>query len=216
MSKNTINCNNHDSKREWKLIMNVKRKMCTNKLTITDADKGKTLVIITEEEYKQKIIEFTQENNFTLTNKGQTQQYQINVKQTIKLCKTIIPKEQKWKYTNMNPAAPNLHATIKLHKHNTPIRPIVSWKQAPAYQLAKQLVRTLHDYLQLPNTYNIQNSIQLMGDLKLITINKNTRLCSFDIVNMYTNIPKNDIITITKNILQNYDINIVHKKKLYN
>jgi hypothetical protein len=120
----------------------------------------------------------------------------------------------------MNPAAPNLHATIKLHKHNTPIRPIVGWKQAPAYQLAKQLVSTLHDYLQLPNTYNIQNSIQLMGDIKSITINKSTRLCSFDIINMYTNIPKNDIIIIiiiiiiTKNILQNYDINIDTQKEI--
>jgi hypothetical protein len=53
-----------------------------------------------------------------------------------------------------------------------------------------------------------------MGDLKSITRNKNTRLCSFDIVNMYTNIQKNDIITITKNILQNYDTNIDTKKEI--
>jgi hypothetical protein len=78
----------------------------------------------------------------------------------------------------------------------------------------KRLKNTLRDYLQLPNIYNIQNSIQLMGDLKSITINKNTRLCSFDIVNVYTNIPKNDIITITKNILQNYDINIDTQKEI--
>jgi hypothetical protein len=36
-----------------------------------------------------------------------------------------MPRKDKWKYTNMNPRAPNLHATIKLHKHNTPIRPIL-------------------------------------------------------------------------------------------
>jgi PHD/YefM family antitoxin component YafN of YafNO toxin-antitoxin module len=81
MNKNMISCNNHNSKREWKLIMNVKRKIHSNKLTITKANKGKTLVIITEEEYKQKIMEFIQDNNFTLTNKDPTQQYQSNVKQ---------------------------------------------------------------------------------------------------------------------------------------
>jgi hypothetical protein len=48
----------------------------------------------------------------------------------------IIPKENKWKYTNMNPMATNLHATIKLHKQNTPIRPITNWRNAPAYKLA--------------------------------------------------------------------------------
>jgi hypothetical protein len=53
-----------------------------------------------------------------------------------------------------------------------------------------------------------------MGDLKSIKINKNIRLCSFDIVNMYTNIPKNDKIIITKNILQNYDTNIDTQKEI--
>jgi hypothetical protein len=58
MSKNMINHNNHNNKRGWRLIMNVK-KIHNNKLTITKADKGKTLVIITEDEYKQKIIVYT-------------------------------------------------------------------------------------------------------------------------------------------------------------
>jgi sugar (pentulose or hexulose) kinase len=56
---------------------------------------------------------------------------------------------------NMNLTAPDLHATIKLHKHNTPIRPIINWKNAPTYKLAKQLSKTLHNYLQLPQTYNV-------------------------------------------------------------
>jgi hypothetical protein len=103
----------------------------------------------------------------------------------------------------MNPTAPNLHATIKLHKENKPIRPIINWRNAPAYEIAKQMSKTLHEYLQLPYTYNIQNSIQLMTDLKSIEINTNTRLCSFDITNMYINIPKNEVINIIKDILEN-------------
>jgi hypothetical protein len=39
-------------------------------------------------------------------------------------------KENMWKYTNMNPIASNLHATMKLHKPKTPVRPIVNWKNA--------------------------------------------------------------------------------------
>jgi hypothetical protein len=37
----------------------------------------------------------------------------------------------------MNPTAPTLHATIKLHKPNKPIRPIINWKPAPAYDITK-------------------------------------------------------------------------------
>jgi hypothetical protein len=69
------------------------KKIKNNKLTITKADKGKTLVILTEEEYKQKIIKFIQDNNFTLISKDPTQQYQTNIKQKIKLCRNIIKKE---------------------------------------------------------------------------------------------------------------------------
>jgi sugar (pentulose or hexulose) kinase len=96
----------------------------------------------------------------------------------------------------MNPITPNLHTKIKLHKQKTPIRPMINWKNAPAYQQAKQLTKTLHNYLQLPYKYNVQNSIHLMTDLQAIQLNKDTRLCSFDIENMYTNIPEVSIINI--------------------
>jgi hypothetical protein len=97
----------------------------------------------------------------------------------------------------MNPAAPSLHTTIKL-----PIRPIINWTNAPAYKLAKQLTKTLHKYLQ-PYTYNVQNTMRLITDLQTTEINENTRLCSFDIRNVYTNISKNNIMNIINNILQN-------------
>lgn len=57
------------------------------------------------------------------------------------------------------------HATIKLHKHNGLIRSIIKWENAPAsYKLAKQLSKILHSYLQLPHSYNVQNSMHLMMD----------------------------------------------------
>jgi sugar (pentulose or hexulose) kinase len=56
---------------------------------------------------------------------------------------------------NMNPIALNLHATIKLHKENTPIRPIIKWKNGPAYELAKELSKTLNNYLHLPHIYTM-------------------------------------------------------------
>jgi hypothetical protein len=105
----------------------------------------------------------------------------------------------------MNPIARISHVTIKLHKDNRPIRPIITWENAPSYELAKQLFRILNNYLQLPYTYNIQNSIHLMTDLQTVNINKNTTLCSFKIVNMC--IPKNRVRNIIKNILErNHEI----------
>jgi hypothetical protein len=103
----------------------------------------------------------------------------------------------------MNPTAPSLHATIKLHKPNAPIRPIINWKNAPAYELAKQLTKTLQNYLNLPYTYNVPNSNQLMTELKTTELNSNIKMSSFDIENLYTNIQRKHIINITNNILEN-------------
>jgi hypothetical protein len=45
-----------------------------------------------------------------------------------------------------------------------------------------------------------------MTELKTTELNKNTKLCSFDIENIYTNIPRKDIINIINNILENNTI----------
>jgi hypothetical protein len=106
-----------------------------------------------------------------------TQQYQKKIKQTLKQCSNIIPKENAWRYTNINPIAPALHATIKLHKPNKPIRPIINWNGTPAYGTAKELTKALQKHLQLPHAYNIRNSKHLMTELKNVIINEDTRLC---------------------------------------
>jgi hypothetical protein len=38
----------------------------------------------------------------------------------------------------MNPSSPTIRGLIKIHKPEAPIRPIINWKQAPAYNLAKK------------------------------------------------------------------------------
>jgi hypothetical protein len=76
--------------------------------------------------------------------------------------------------------------------------------------MEKFVTKTLRETLNLPFTYNIKNSIQLINDLNNITINENTRICSFEIKDMYTNIPQQDTTHIIHNILLNYNENIAH------
>jgi hypothetical protein len=67
--------------------------------------------------------------------------------------------------------------------------------------MAKFVTKTLKETLNLRFTYNIKNSIQLIEDLNTIPINENTRICSFDVKDMYTNIPQQDATHIIHNIL---------------
>jgi hypothetical protein len=101
--------------------------------------------------------------------------------------------------------------SIKLHKPGTPIRPVINWKNASAYELAK----LLQNHLQLPYTYNIQDSKTLMTELETIEMDKNSRICSFDIKNMYTNIPRTETANLIYNILKtNQNINDSNQKEI--
>jgi hypothetical protein len=86
-----------------------------------------------------------------------------------------------------------LRGLPKIHKPGTPIRPVVNWQQAPAYRIAKLLTDTLKREVPLPNAFNVNNSIHLMDDLKTIHTTNSTTLASFDITDMYTNIPTKEI-----------------------
>jgi hypothetical protein len=94
----------------------------------------------------------------------------------------------------MNPRQQTIQGLIKIYKPEAPIRPIKNWQQAPAYSLAKLLSDRLKLELQLPFTFNVNNSLQLMTELQNMNpYIQNLRLASFDISNMYTNISTSEI-----------------------
>jgi hypothetical protein len=104
-------------------------------------------------------------------------------------CPTIIPTTGKWKHKNLKPKPPQLRGLIKIHKPDTLICPIINWKTAPGYKIAKLVSDIIKYETPLPNTLNLQNSSQLMDELQQIPYGPNIRLASFDIKNMYTNVP---------------------------
>jgi hypothetical protein len=186
-----------------------KKKIKQNDLTTTKADKGHPLIIIDINHYNQKIDNFIANNKYTKLNKDHTKQQQKTIGTTINTCKTIIKQSDKWKYTNMNPEAPHIHGTIKVHKPDKPARPIVSWRNSPTYKTARQLKYII----PLPNTFNIHNSTELIKELKENNTQANMKLCPFDIRNMYSNIPIQELIQIINTKLQNNDNNHTTKTR---
>jgi hypothetical protein len=105
------------------------------------------------------------------------------------------------------PYPPNTKGLIKIHKTWAPIRPIINWQQAPAYRLAKLLPECIERDLHLPFAFNIKNSMQLMSELREITpYTQKLRVASFEISNMYTNIPTSEIPKIIDTICNYHNI----------
>ena len=102
----------------------------------------------------------------------------------------------------MNPSAPTIKGLIKLHKPDQPIRPVVKWRNVPAYKLAKLFIQKVGHLAPLPNAYNIANSKDLTHKLNHTPILPHFHFASLDISNLYTNIPFAETQTIFANILK--------------
>ena len=117
---------------------------------------------------------------------------------TINHSKTLIPQDSKWKYINLNPSALTIKGLIKIHKPNQPIRPIVNWRNAPAYKLSKLCTQTINQL----TTFNIKNTTQLIQALKETPILPTYKSASLDISNMYSNIPITETGHIINDIME--------------
>ena len=112
-------------------------------------------VIIPTKQYESKITEFIEARDFHSTTKEPTSSFQSLIRKTINNSKTLIPPETKWEHINMNPSAPSLKGLIKLHKPEHPIRPVVNWQRAPAYNLARLFTQKIRLLAPLPSRYNL-------------------------------------------------------------
>jgi hypothetical protein len=100
---------------------------------------------------------------------------------------------------NLNPSAPTIKGLIKIHEPDQPIRPVVNWRGAPAYKLAKLFTQKIRQLAPLPNAYNIENTRDLIYKLNDTPLLTHFALASLDVTNLNTNIP----ITETQEVLSN-------------
>jgi hypothetical protein len=115
---------------------------------------------------------------------------------------------------NLNPTAPTIRSLITIHKINSPIRPIINWRNAPAYKLAKLISKKLEMYIPLPYTFNTKNSVHLMNDLLEISNDQKKTFASFDITNTYSNDPTNEISQLIELMCNQQNINVELKQVL--
>jgi hypothetical protein len=191
------NRHNNMHKRYQYNINEIKKILQHNNLTIAKADKCKAIVIIDKTALGQKIDTSIQENNIMKLNKDPTDSYQRQIQQTMQKCKDLIDKNRS-KYTlNIKPTAPKINAYIKTHKDNNPIRPVIDNTQAPSYKIAKFLDRRIKECVNLPNTYTVQNSNNIVQELQKLHTTKNHKMITLDHKDLYVNLPKQGIIQST-------------------
>lgn len=195
---------------EIALLKTINNKLTTHNSLITKADKGNTLVVITEAEYISKVTTFFQENNINQIYSDPLPKFQAKIRKLIDENVNLFSPKEKQQLKIMNPQIPKLRAQVKLHKQNWPIRPIVNNISCPSYYLNKKLNKILKEFYIFEKNFSIKNSYELVASIYDVQIPIGARFASLDIKNLYTNIPIAETINIIRqnfahHKLLNYD-----------
>lgn len=118
----------------------------------------------------------------------------------------LINNTEKNKLTTRIATTPRIYGLPKIHKKETPLRPICSSINSPSYNLCKYLVDILKN-LTKNSLYNVKDAIEFKSRIYDIKIEKDETLISFDVVSLFPSVPVNlamKIIDNKWNILEKY------------
>ena len=89
------------------------------------------------------------------------------------------------------------------------LRTIVLFRNSPSYRASKDVSKLLTQLYEIAISYNIENSKKVIEKLQTIEVTENTKLMSFDVKDVFTNI----LITETIELIKNNSLNNVEYKE---
>lgn len=189
-------------------------------ITITKSDKTSQLTILDFSTYHEQAINHLNNTQYYQpTNLTNTQIYNTIIEQFKTIQFTITTsnfKDKKLLITIIKPNKtnttylPHIYFTAKTHKSPISYRPIVSGKQWITQPAATLLDQQLNNIIKNHYTYIPKDSFDFLHKLqhiqpKLLTIdNTNTYLVTFDITNLYTNLPQIETINRVTDLIANH------------
>ena len=129
-------------------------------------------------------------NTYTILSKDPTHKYKnrmINILRKWKRNGSISDKLY-WKLYPESEEPPKLYGTPKIHKNNTPLRPIVSSCGSITYNAAKYLASILTPLVG-KNCHNFKNTKELVDKLRDLEIPPARKLVSYDVTALFISVP---------------------------
>lgn len=186
---------------EQRTLHDINKKLSTNSALVVRSDKGNTAVVLYEADYVNKTYEFFSTNNIKEIEYDPTPKFQDKIKKLLKNCNFLLTQAEAKHCVVMNPTPPKLRSQPKIHKPECPIRPVVNSINSPSYKITRKLHDIIKKAYIFENNFSIKNSYELINSIKDIPIPDTAKFASLDIVNLYTNIPIKETVTIIRNNL---------------
>ncbi|XP_074029443.1 uncharacterized protein [Leptinotarsa decemlineata] len=202
------------SDRESKIAKSIKQKVKDNEVIFTRADKGRTVIALNKKDYIGKTLDFLNSGSYEILRNDPTTMYQKKVKETLKTIELVMNGKDKCRALIMNPQPPKLYSLIKLHKTNFPIRPVVSFVTAPTVKISEILIKLIQTYTNFKPKFSINNSYQLVDNIKDVILPDNSKLISFDVQNLFPSIPPTETIGLVECLLDKNHVNPLIKQEI--
>ena len=162
-------------------------------ITIKPADKGGAIVILDTTEYIDKVLDLlTDTNHYQPTEHDMTKDTAAEVRLLIQYLHTthkIDKRTAKRLLPPDTPRTPLFYGLPKIHKDNTPLRPIVSGNDSPTENLSIYIDEKLQPLARALPSYIRDTTDFLRQTLSLPPLPPNAILVTMDVKSLYTNIP---------------------------
>ena len=166
-------------------------------IIVTKADKGQTTVILNKIDYIEKMEALlNDESTYRRINKNPVKKLTSKMHSLIKswLDNKLIDVTT-YNYLNItNGNLPRCYGLPKIHKVDFPLRIIVSSLSSPLYNLSNYIHNILISSIKKPRSF-IKDGWSLAKNVKSIGINDDLLLISLDVTSLFTNIPKELVIS---------------------
>ncbi|XP_075923264.1 uncharacterized protein LOC142924610 [Petromyzon marinus] len=151
-------------------------------------------------EYNNKIQELLNDGSYTKIKRDPTNSLVTKTNKIISDSTALIDEIKQFSLKPSAARPPRLYGLPKIHKEDTPLRPIVSTISSPTYKLARFLADILQTFTG-KTTSAVLNSTHLVSTIKGISLPPNDLLVSFDVVSLFTKVPVPDTIAIIEDLV---------------
>ena len=176
-------------------------------IVIAPADKGRVTVVMNKTEYRKKMDNLVKDDKtYKQLKRDPSKKLQRKLNDKLfQLHQANILKKPLYSRLSCSIAqTPKLYGLAKIHKQNTPLRPIVSFCLSPTYELSKYLV-SIPKPLTEKSKHRLINSEAFVTRIKNAQINEDHELVSFDVKSLFTSIPLVLAIESVKEALANHN-----------
>lgn len=170
-------------------------------ILILNADKGNVTVAMEKKEYDDKMrIILSDPSMYKILKRDPTTTLQKKNNAFVESLyeKKLITVKEKLQIKTNTATAPRIYGLPKVHKPDTPLRPICAAINSPSYELCRFIINILKN-LTRDSIYNSKDASEFKKRINNTYIYDDENMISFDVVSLFPSIPVDFALRIIEN-----------------